>query len=317
MYIIHLEHSTTALNTIDLLEGYTFFAEHLRELIGQDRAISIIKAQTQKFPDGEISVKIPNNSLDACDKFLIVHELFPNPNERWVELFLLISQLRNIATEINLFAPYLSYARTDLAVRLWLDLLVQQKVRRIITFDFHNPQMLDHAGFPSDFIINLSCAQDFAKILQKNFQRDFEHALIVSPDYGGINRANLFAQALNSQQPIIYCKKIRQTMHSSPRLKLELESPPEIIADRNCIIVDDIIDSGSTISAAASLLYAHGAREVGICVTHALMQINDLISWSRQNNLKFLLTSNSVLRTDEAKLENPTAHNFRIIDLKL
>lgn len=232
--------------------------------------IRLGKATVGRFSDGEISVQI-NENVRGNDIFIIQSICFPS-NDNIMELLIMVDALRRAsAGRITAVIPYFGYARQDRKIRsarvpitakIIADFLSNVGVDRILTIDLHAEQIQGFFDIPVDNIFSSS-------ILMKNILKiKLNNPVIVSPDIGGIIRARTIAKSLRDIDIAIIHKK---------RPKNNIVKVINIIGDvknRDCIIIDDIIDTGNTIFKAAKFLKKNNANKVLAYVTHPILSGN-------------------------------------------
>ena len=255
-------------------------------------------ATVGRFSDGEIAVEIHEN-VRGSDVFIIQSTCAPT-NDNLMELIVMIDALRRAsAGRITAVIPYFGYARQDRRVRsarvpitakVVADFLSNVGVDRVLTIDLHAEQIQGFFDVPVDNAFGTPI------LLNDMFQRDFVDPIVVSPDIGGVVRARATAKLLNDTYLAIIDKR---------RQKANVAQVMNIIGDvkdRDCIIVDDMIDTGGTLAKAAEALKAHGARKVYAYATHAIF------SGNAANNLKesvideIIVTDSIPLSTDMAAI---------------
>ena len=255
-------------------------------------------ATVGRFSDGEIAVEIHEN-VRGSDVFIIQSTCAPT-NDNLMELIVMIDALRRAsAGRITAVIPYFGYARQDRRVRsarvpitakVVADFLSNVGVDRVLTIDLHAEQIQGFFDVPVDNAFGTPI------LLNDMFQRDFVEPIVVSPDIGGVVRARATAKLLNDSDLAIIDKR---------RPKANVAQVMNIIGDvkdRDCIIVDDMIDTGGTLAKAAEALKAHGARKVYAYATHAIF------SGNAANNLKesvideIIVTDSIPLSTDMASI---------------
>jgi len=225
-------------------------------------------ATVSRFSDGEISVEIHEN-VRGSDVFIIQSTCAPT-NDNLMELIVMIDALRRAsAGRITAVIPYFGYARQDRRVRsapitakVVADFLSNVGVDRVLTIDLHAEQI---QGF---FDVPVDNAFGTPLLLEDMVKRDFHDPIVVSPDIGGVVRARATAKLLNDIDLAIIDKR---------RPKANVAKVMNIIGDvrgRDCIIVDDMIDTGGTLAKAAEALKEHGARKVYAYATHAIFSGN-------------------------------------------
>jgi len=231
-------------------------AEHLNLHIG--------KATTGRFSDGETMVEIEDN-VRGRDIFIIQSTCAPT-NDNLMELLLLSDALRRAsAAKITAVVPYFGYARQDRRVRsarvpitakIVADMMAAVGITRLVTVDLHADQIQGFFYMPVD---NLYSTPIMLEDIQ---QRLYNNIMIVSPDVGGVIRARAIAKRIPGADLAIIDKRRpkqneAQVMHIIGDVK-----------DRDCLIVDDIVDTASTLCRAVEALKDHGAAKVAAYVTH-------------------------------------------------
>lgn len=239
-------------------------AQNIATILG----IPLASATISKYPDGESKIEI-HEDVQNQDVFIIQPTSFP-VNTNILELCLLANALRNKqARNITAVMPYFGYGRHDGDLnngpnvsRLIMELLVTAGVNRLLTLDLHSNRT--HQNF--DIAVkNISAVSLFVNILQI---QQLQNPVIISPDMGGIKRAREFAKSLGSTN-IATIDKQRYMENQAIAVSIIGN-----VAKRNCIIVDDIIDTANTIYAAAAALKKQGAQQIYTCCTHAVLSDN-------------------------------------------
>ncbi|AFP85393.1 ribose-phosphate pyrophosphokinase [secondary endosymbiont of Heteropsylla cubana] len=227
---------------------------------------SLGNAAVSRFSDGEVSVQI-NENVRGGDLFIIQSTCQPT-NDNLMELVVMVDALRRAsAGRITAVIPYFGYARQDRRVRsarvpitakIVADFLSGVGVDRVLTVDLHAEQIQGFFDVPVDNVFGSPI------LLEDMLQQNLENPIVVSPDIGGVVRARAIAKLLNDTDMAIIDKRrpranISQVMHIIGD-----------VADRDCILVDDMIDTGSTLCKAAEALKERGARRVFAYATHPI-----------------------------------------------
>ncbi|KMT66381.1 ribose-phosphate pyrophosphokinase [Catenovulum maritimum] len=255
-----------------------------------------------RFSDGEISVQV-NENVRGADVFIIQSTCAPT-NDNLMELIVMIDALRRAsAGRITAVIPYFGYARQDRRVRsarvpitakVVADFLSNVGVDRVMTVDLHAEQIQGFFDVPVDNVFGSPI------LLEHMTDQNFENPVIVSPDIGGVVRARAIAKQFDDCDLAIIDKR---------RPKANIAQVMHIIGDvegRDCIIVDDMIDTGGTLSKAASALKDKGARKVFGYATHAVFSGNAAEN-IRDSLLDGLVITDSIpLSPEMAKLEKVT-----------
>jgi ribose-phosphate pyrophosphokinase len=223
-----------------------------------------------QYADGESKIEIHQEVRDQ-DVFIIQPTSFP-VNTNILELCLLADALRSKqARSITAVVPYFGYGRHDgdlnngpSSAKLIMELLVTAGITCLITLDLHSQRIQKISGLT---LKNFSATPCFANLTQI---KQLQDPVIISPDMGSIKRARKFAKLLGNT-PIAIIDKQRSLDN-----KTATNTIIGNVANRNCIIVDDIIDTGNTIYAATTTLKTQGAQQIYACCTHAVLSNNAL-----------------------------------------
>ncbi|MCX8641406.1 MULTISPECIES: ribose-phosphate pyrophosphokinase [unclassified Gilliamella] len=219
-----------------------------------------------RFSDGEVNVQI-NENVRGEDVFIIQSTCAPT-NDNLMELLVMIDAMRRAsAGRITAVIPYFGYARQDRRVRsarvpitakVVADFLSTVGVDRVLTVDLHAEQIQGFFDVPVDNVFGSPV------ILEDMLQREFERPIVVSPDIGGVVRARAIAKLLNDTDMAIIDKR-RQRANEAEVMNIIGD-----VADRDCILVDDMIDTAGTLCKAADALKARGAKSVYAYATHPI-----------------------------------------------
>jgi ribose-phosphate pyrophosphokinase len=235
-------------------------AEELAKHLGK----ALCAVTIRRFADGEIFVKIDEN-VRGRDVFVI--QPTNPPAENLMELLLLIDAARRAsAARITAVLPYFGYARQDrkdqprvaISAKLIANLITQAGADRVLGLDFHSHQMQGFFDIPVD---HLYAAPVFVSHFR---QKDLYDPVVVAPDVGSAKMARGFAKRLNASLAII--DKRRTTANIAEVVNVVGE-----VADKDCLIPDDMIDTGGTIAEAAAALVRLGARKIYAFASHALL----------------------------------------------
>ena len=239
-------------------------SRYLAEKICASLNCPLGRMNIQYFADGEFSVAY-EESIRGEQVFLI-QSTFPN-SDNLMELLLMIDAAKRAsAKSIVAVIPYFGWARQDrkdiprvaIGAKLVADLLSVAGISRLITMDLHADQIQGFFDVPVDHLYASSAFLDEIK------KEDTSNVLIATPDVGGTKRANTYAKFLNV--PMVICYKLRK--------KANEVSEMQIIGDvtgMDVVLIDDIVDTAGTITKAADLMIANGARSVRAIASHAVM----------------------------------------------
>jgi len=246
------------------------------------------------FSDGEIHLQI-NENVRGVDAFAV--QPTSTPVERHLfELLIMIDALKRASAErITAVLPYYGYARQDrkdkprvpISAKLIASLLERAGADRVLAVDLHAAQIQGFFDIPVD---HLFAAPVFIEYFRAHALPDLT---VVSPDAGGVERARAFAKRLNAPLAIIDKRReeanVAEVMH--------------IIGDvegRNCLMVDDLIDTAGTLVKGAEALMAQGALTVSACATHAVLS-GPAVDRIAESPLKEVVLTNSIPLKDEAR----------------
>ena len=267
----------------------------LSEKISKQLKTKLVNNNIKKFTDSEVYVEI-NENIRGNSIFII--QSFSSPaNDNLMELLLCIDALkRSSAKNITAVIPYFGYARQDrkvvprtsISAKLVSNLITNAGANRIVTVDLHSGQIQGFFDMPVD---NLFTTPIFSRYIKKNIKS--KNLICVSPDAGGIERTRGLAKKINADLAII--DKRRPQPGKSQVMNIIGE-----VKNKDCIIVDDIIDSGGTIVNAAEALIKKGARDVHVFVTHAVLSGN-AIERIKKSKIKKLITTDSIDNTKRIK----------------
>ena len=267
------------------------FAAEIAEIMGKPLG----KATVTKFSDGEISVNIWE-SVRGLDIYIV--QATSNPvNDNLMELLIMIDAMKRAsAGRINAIIPYYGYARQDrkakardpITAKLVANLIVAAGADRVLTMDLHANQIQGYFDIPVDHLLGMP-------ILAKYFQdMHLEDPVVVSPDHGSVTRARNMAQYLNC--PIAIIDKRRPEPNKS-----EIMNIIGNIENKNCIIVDDMIDTAGTICNAANAIKELGAKSVRAAATHPILS-GPAVERIEASAIEELILLNTVPLPEEKRL---------------
>ena len=238
----------------------------LAEAVAAALHLKLASASVRRFADMEVFVEIHEN-VRGEDVFVIQSTSYP-ANDHLMELLITLDALRRAsARRITAVVPYFGYARQDrkagprtpISAKLVANLITEAGANRVLTLDLHAGQIQGFFDIPVD---NLYAAPMFARDIRARFAgRDL---MIVSPDVGGVVRARAIATRLNCDLAII--DKRRDHAGTS-----EVMNVIGDVGGMDCVLVDDICDSGGTLCNAAVALTENGAKSVSVYVTHGVL----------------------------------------------
>lgn len=269
----------------------------LAEKIAGHLGIPLGKATVGRFSDGEVMVEVLEN-VRGRDVFIIQPTCAPT-NDNIMELVILADALRRAsATRITAVVPYFGYARQDRRVRsarvpitakVVADMLAAVGISRLLTVDLHADQIQGFFDMPVDNVYGTPVLlEDFRN---KNYKNNF---VIVSPDVGGVVRARAVAKRLNDSDMAIIDKR-----RIGPN-KTEVMHLIGDVKDHNCLLVDDILDTGGTLCHAAQVLKDNGAATIVAHCTHPVLS-GPAIKNIEASNLDEVVVTDTVPLSPEAQ----------------
>lgn len=267
-------------------------AQRIAELLGT----RLGKVSVETFSDGEICVEILEN-VRGRDVFIIQPTSQPC-NDHLMELMVMIDAMRRAsARRVTAVVPYYGYSRQDrkprsarvpITAKVVANMLASVKLDRILTVDLHADQIQGFFDIPIDNVYA-------SPILLKDiWQRYHDDLLVVSPDVGGVVRARALAKRLGDADLAIIDKR---------RPKANVSEVMNIIGDvsgKNCVIIDDLVDTAGTLCKAAGALKKKGARVVSAYCTHPVLS-GDAIKNINASVLDELVVTNTIPLSEEAQ----------------
>ncbi len=252
-----------------------------------------------RFNNGEVQIMI-DESVRGKDVFIIQPTSYP-VNDNLMELMVMADALKRAsARHITAVVPYYGYARQDrktrgrepITAKLVANLMQTSGITRLVTIDLHAGQIQGFFDVPVDHLYGASI---LAKYIN---EKNLEDVIVVSPDLGGVTRARDLADRIGA--PIAIIEKKRPEPGVAKVMNLIGD-----VKGKNCIIVDDIVDTAGSLVEGAKALEEFGAKSVTAAVTHAVL--TDPASERIANsNIKELIVTNTMPLPENCKLENVT-----------
>ncbi|MBF0447777.1 MAG: ribose-phosphate pyrophosphokinase [Magnetococcales bacterium] len=228
-------------------------------------SVSPAEATIQRFSDAEIFVQIDEN-VRGRDCFVVQPTSAP-ANDHLMELLIMVDALRRAsAGRITAVIPYYGYARQDrkeagrtpITAKLVADLLHASGVQRVLTMDLHAGQIQGFFNMPVDNLYSTPALMGAIR------QLDTSNVMIVSPDVGGVVRARSYAKRLEVDLAIIDKRR------PAPNVA-EVHNIIGEVVGKDCIIVDDMVDTAGTLTKAADALLSQGAKSVTAVCSHGVL----------------------------------------------
>lgn len=238
----------------------------LAEAVVKHLNIPLGKALVGRFSDGEVQVEIQEN-VRGKHVFILQSTCAPT-NDNLMELMVMVDALKRAsARRITAAIPYFGYARQDrrprsarvaISAKVVANMLEVAGVERVLTMDLHADQIQGFFDIPVD---NIYASPILLEDLRK---KNYDNLLVVSPDVGGVARARALAKQLNTDLAIIDKRRPKANVAEVMNIIGEVEG-------RNCVIMDDMIDTGGTLCKAAQVLKERGAKQVFSYCTHPVL----------------------------------------------
>jgi ribose-phosphate pyrophosphokinase len=240
--------------------------EPLAHEVCQHLGVKLGEVVLSTFASGELYARY-GESIRGADVFILQSHSVPINDRLMEQLILIDAAKRASAKRITAVVPFYGYSRQDkktegrepITARLVADMFSVAGADRIISVDLHQGQIQGFFDKPVDSLVALPVLVHY---LQRMIDGD---AVVVSPDAGGVKRAQKFANHLDADLAFIHKRRPHGTHNVAQALEVVGD-----VAGRTCVLVDDIIDTGGTIAAAAELLVARGAGDVYVVATHGI-----------------------------------------------
>lgn len=264
----------------------------LTEDIAQYLGATLTKAAIKRFADNEVFVEILEN-MRGEDVFVIQPTSFP-ANDHIMELLVIIDAIkRSSARRITAVIPYYGYARQDrkvgprtpISAKLVANILTTAGADRVLTLDLHAGQIQGFFDIPLD---NLYAETVFTDDIKKSFNNN--ELVVISPDVGGVVRARAHAKRIDASLAIIDKRRERAGVSEVMNIVGDIKG-------KDCIIVDDIVDSAGTLCNAAAALVENGAKSVHAYITHGVLS-GEALNRIENSVLTELVITDSIKPTD-------------------
>ena len=259
----------------------------LAEEICRHLSCDLGQSSAERFSDGEFNFQIDEN-VRGADVF-IIQPTCPPTDQNLMELLIMLDAFnRASAIRVTAVIPYFGYARSDkkdrprvpIAAKLVSNLIATAGASRVLTLDLHASQIQGFFDIPVDHL--------YAAPVMVNYFQDnpIENLVVVAPDTGGAERARAYAKRLNTG--MVLCDKRRERANVADVMNIVGD-----VADKNCLIIDDMCDTGGTICKVAAALHKAGANCIYACFTHAVLS-GEAIENLRRSHIKKVIVTNTI-----------------------
>jgi ribose-phosphate pyrophosphokinase len=256
------------------------------------------RAVTERFSDGEFNFQIDEN-VRGSDIF-IVQPTCPPTDANLMELLVMLDAFRRASAErVTAVIPYYGYARSDkkdrprvpIAAKLVANLMVTAGAQRILTIDLHASQIQGFFDVPVDHLYA-------APVMIGHYQKNpMENMTVVAPDTGGAERARAYAKRLNAE--LALCDKRREKANVA-----EVMNVVGNVEGRSCLIVDDMCDTGGSLTKVAKALKKAGAERIHACFTHPVLSGRACEALEQSDIEQMVVTNTIPLRGRACELNN-------------
>ncbi len=267
----------------------------LAQEMAKSLGVELGKASVGRYSDGEVTVEVHQN-VRARDVFVVQSTCSPT-NENLMELLIMVDALKRAsARRITAVIPYFGYARQDrrprsmrvpISAKVVANLLETVGVERVLTMDLHADQIQGFFDIPVD---NIYASPVLLTDLKSKAYPDL---VVVSPDVGGVVRARALAKQLGSELAIIDKRRPKANVSEVMHVIGEIDG-------RNCVIMDDMIDTAGTLVKAAEVLKERGAKRVFAYCTHPILS-GPAVDRIAASQLDEVVITNTIPLTDAAR----------------
>jgi ribose-phosphate pyrophosphokinase len=258
-------------------------AKEISEYLGQPLG----EVKLKRFCDGEVNFQVLEN-VRGADCF-VIQPTCPPVNENIMELLVMIDAFkRSSARRVTAVLPYYGYARQDrkekprvpISAKLVGDLITAAGAHRLLTLDLHAGQIQGFFDIPVDHLYARPVILDYLAQLK------MERVTVVSPDAGGVERARAYAKRLGATLAIIDKRRVDDNVAEVMHLVGDVQG-------RNCVVIDDLIDTAGSIVSAAEVLRREGADRILVAATHPVLS-GPAISRISASDIEAVIVTNTI-----------------------
>lgn len=264
----------------------------LAEEIAKTVGVELAECQVQHFADGEINLNI-GETVRGHHVFVVQPTQAP-VNDNLMEVLIMCDALKRAsARSINLIIPYYGYSRQDrkararqpISAKLVADLIQTAGADRVIAMDLHAAQIQGFFNIPIDNFLAMPIIVKYLK------NKNLDNIVVVSPDHGGATRARQLAEYLKTPMAIIDKRRPEPN-------KAEVMNIIGDVRGKNAVIIDDMVDTGGSLVAAAKAIKEHGALDVYAACTHPVLS-NNATDRILNSDIKELICMNTIYLPEE------------------
>ena len=268
----------------------------LSQRISEILDIKLVDPQLVRFANGEIFCELVS-PVRGADVFIIQSTCTP-VNDNLMELLIMIDALKRAsAASITVVMPHYGYSRQDrkasprspISAKLVADLLTTAGASRVITMDLHAGQIQGFFDIPFD---NIYATPVFLKYITEELYN--ENTMCISPDSGGVERVRYYAKKLKCDLGLIDKRRIAKNMAKAMNVVGDVKG-------KECIVLDDIIDTAGTLIEGCKALKKNGATKVFACITHPILSDPALERISGCDELDRIVVTDTIPLSDAAK----------------
>lgn len=258
--------------------------------------VPLVDPQIVRFANGEVFCEIEKN-VRGADVF-ILQSTCPPANDNLMELLIMIDALKRAsASSITAVIPHYGYSRQDrkasprtpISAKLVADLLTVAGATRVITMDLHAGQIQGFFDIPFD---NIYASPVLLKYIQKHLLTD--ETIFVSPDAGGVDRVRHYAKKCKSDIAMIDKRRTGKNIAKAMNIVGDVNG-------KNCIIIDDMVDTAGTLIEACQALKNKGAKNVVACCTHPVFSGPAIERIANAEALDKIVVTNTIPLSEEAQ----------------
>lgn len=258
--------------------------------------VPLVNPQLVRFANGEIFCEIEKH-VRGADVFVIQSTCTP-VNDNLMELLIMIDALKRAsATSITAVIPFYGYARQDrkasprtpISAKLVADILTVAGASRVVTMDLHAGQIQGFFNIPFD---NIYASPVILNYIKKEIFN--ENTIFVSPDAGGVERVRFYAKKLNAEIAMIDKRRTGKNIAEAMNVIGNVNG-------KECIIIDDMIDTAGTLVEACKALRKHGATKIYACATHPVFSDPAIKRISECAELDRVIVTDTIPLTEAAK----------------